>query len=54
MQNHIYANLTDEQARRLEGAARAFYKRVLILQSQTGCTVQQAVQACQDADKVKQ
>lgn len=48
---HIAAGLTDEQAARLEGEARRFYLRVLTLINQTGCSVQAAVQACQDADK---
>lgn len=49
--HHLHAGLTDDEARRLEGKARAFYLRVLVLQNETGCSVQQAVQACQDADK---
>jgi hypothetical protein len=52
--HHLHAGLTDEQAQRLEGKARAFYLRVLVLQNETGCSVQQAVQACQDADRGKQ
>jgi hypothetical protein len=49
--HHYAAGLTDDEARRLDGAARAFYRRVLELINMTGCSVQQAVQACQDADK---
>jgi len=52
--HHLHAGLTDEEARLLEGKARAFYLRVLTLQNETGCTVQQAVQACQDADRANQ
>lgn len=49
--NHAYANLTDEEARRLEGKARTFYKRALALVNETGCSLQEAILACQDADK---
>jgi hypothetical protein len=52
--HHLHAGLTDDEARRLEGAARRFYMRVLVLQNETGCSVQQAVQACQDADRGSQ
>jgi hypothetical protein len=45
------ANLSDDEARRLEGAAREFYKRVLRLCWDTGCSVQMALRACEDADK---
>lgn len=49
--NHIAAGLTDEEARRLEETAKAFYLRVLILANESGCSVQMAVQAVQDAMK---
>lgn len=52
--NHTYANLTDEQAARLEGHARQFYRRALELINATGCSLQQAIQAIQDADRVQQ
>ena len=44
------ANLDDEQAMRLEGNAREFYKRVLILMNDTGCPVAMAIQAVEQAD----
>jgi hypothetical protein len=49
--NHAYANLSDEQAARLEGYARDFYRRALELVNMTNCTLQQAIQAIQDADR---
>jgi hypothetical protein len=52
--HHLHAGLTDEQARSLEGKAREFYKRALLLQHATGCTIQIAIQACQDADRGQQ
>jgi hypothetical protein len=36
------------------GAAREFYKRVLRLCWDTGCSVQMALRACEDAGKKKQ
>jgi len=53
-QHHRLAGLTDEQAARLEGKARDFYRRALELVNSTGCSLQLAVQAIQDADKVRQ
>jgi hypothetical protein len=49
--HHYAANLTDEQAARLEGKAREFYRRALELVNSTGCSVQMAIQAIQDAEK---
>jgi hypothetical protein len=49
--HHYAANLSDEQAARLEGKAREFYKRALELVNSTGCTVQMAIQAIQDAER---
>lgn len=49
--HHLPAGLSDEQARRLEGKARDFYQRALTLANSTGCTIQMAIQACQDADR---
>jgi hypothetical protein len=51
---HYAAGLTDEQARRLEGKARDFYRRALELVNQTGCSLQVAIQAIQDADRGQQ
>lgn len=45
------ANLADDQARQLEGAARNFYKRVLELMNTTGCSIQLAIRAVEEADK---
>ncbi len=45
------ANLSDDEAHRLEGHARAFYRRVLLLMNATACDVRLAIQACEDADK---
>lgn len=50
--NHTYANLSDEQARRLEGEARAHYLRVLALINQTGCSIRDAIAAVAEADEV--
>lgn len=47
----VIANLTDDQARQLEGDARDFYRRVLILMNESGCDVQTAIRACEEADK---
>lgn len=52
--HHYAAGLTDEQARRLEGKARELYHRALILMNESGCTVQQAIQAVQDAMRQEQ
>ncbi len=48
---HLAAGLTDEEARRLEGKAREFYRRALALMDETGCSYQMAVQAIQDTLK---
>jgi hypothetical protein len=46
--------LTDEQARALEGTARAFYQQVLTLVLITGCDYKTAYAACEAADKEQQ
>jgi hypothetical protein len=51
--HHLQAGLTAEQAHKREAAARSFYARVRKLQDETGCDVQTAVQACQDADRAQ-
>jgi len=43
--------LTDDEARALEGEARAFYLRVLLLQHHTACSFEMAYQACTQADQ---
>ena len=49
-QHHRLANLTDEEAARLEGKARDFYRRALELVNTTGCSLQMAILALQDAE----
>ena len=51
--HHVAAGLTDDEARRLEGHARRFYQRALELVNMTGCTIQMAIQAIQDAEAHK-
>jgi len=43
--------LTDQQLRAADERTRAWYLRVLMLINETGCTMRQALQAVQAADK---
>lgn len=45
------ANLSDEDARQLEGTARDFFVRVLMLMNDAGCSVELAYRAVEAADK---
>ena len=45
------ANLSDEEARQLDGAARDFFVRVLTLMNDTGCTVELAYRAVEAAEQ---
>ena len=49
-QHHIPCGLSDEQARALEGAARAHYLRVLTLINETGCSIRDALAAVAEAE----
>lgn len=54
MTAEMLADLTDDEARQLEGAARAFSMRVLLLMNETSCTVDlayRAVEATAEGDQ---
>lgn len=44
------ANLDDDEARQLKGHVHEFYKRVLILMNETGCSTALAIQAIEQAE----